>query len=103
MTIKPGRAAHVSHGGPVFDVKIASTGEVIRVRENETVVAALARSGVTIPVSSSEGICGTCLTRVLEGDVLHSDQFLTEEQRARNDQFTPCCSRARSPMLVLDL
>jgi vanillate O-demethylase ferredoxin subunit len=29
--------------------------------------------------------------------------FLTDAERARNDQFTPCCSRARSARLVLDL
>ena len=29
--------------------------------------------------------------------------YLTEDERARGDQFTPCCSRAKSPRLVLDL
>ena len=26
-----------------------------------------------------------------------------EEEQAANDQFTPCCSRAKTPVLVLDL
>jgi vanillate O-demethylase ferredoxin subunit len=29
--------------------------------------------------------------------------YLTDEEHAANDQFTPCCSRARSMRLVLDL
>jgi vanillate O-demethylase ferredoxin subunit len=29
--------------------------------------------------------------------------FLTGEEQANNDQFTPCCSRALTPVLVLDL
>jgi vanillate O-demethylase ferredoxin subunit len=33
----------------------------------------------------------------------HRDLYLTDEERAANDQFTPCCSRARTPLLVLDL
>jgi vanillate O-demethylase ferredoxin subunit len=40
---------------------------------------------------------------VLEGEVVHRDMLLTPEERARNDQFTPCCSRACGPLLVLDL
>ncbi|MEY4711532.1 MAG: hypothetical protein RIS88_982, partial [Pseudomonadota bacterium] len=28
---------------------------------------------------------------------------LTDDEKARNDQFLPCCSRATSPLLVLDL
>jgi vanillate monooxygenase ferredoxin subunit len=86
-----------------FDVKIASTGKLIHVAKDKTVVAALAEAGIDIPTSCAEGVCGTCLTRVLEGEMEHHDMFLTAEERGRNDQFTPCCSRARSPMLVLDL
>ena len=49
------------------------------------------------------GICGTCLTRVLEGVPEHRDLFLTEDEQALNDQFTPCCSRSKTPLLVLDI
>ncbi len=86
-----------------FDVRIASTGETVHVAEDQTVVAALARHGIEVPTSCAEGVCGTCLTRVLNGEVAHRDLFLTAEERLRNDQFTPCCSRARSALLVLDL
>jgi vanillate O-demethylase ferredoxin subunit len=40
---------------------------------------------------------------VLEGEVEHRDMYLTEEERASHEQFLPCCSRARSKLLVLDL
>lgn len=33
----------------------------------------------------------------------HRDQYLTDEEHARNDQFTPCCSRSLTPILELDL
>ncbi len=86
-----------------FDVKIASSGKVIRIPNDKTVVQALAASGVEILTSCEQGVCGTCLTRVLEGEPEHRDSYLTDEERAKNDQFTPCCSRAKSAMLVLDL
>lgn len=86
-----------------FEIKLASSGRVIAVAPNQTALQALLQSGVEVPVSCEQGICGTCLTRVLEGEPDHRDLFLTPAEQARNDQFTPCCSRARSPMLVLDL
>jgi vanillate O-demethylase ferredoxin subunit len=48
-------------------------------------------------------VCGTCLTRVLEGEPDHKDAYLTPEEQEKNDQFLPCCSRSKSPLLVLDL
>jgi len=86
-----------------FSVKIASTGLVVSIPADEPVTAVLARHGLEIPISCEQGVCGTCLTRVLEGEPEHRDLYMTEEERAKNNQFTPCCSRARSPLLVLDL
>ena len=97
------RPAAPAAGDTAFQVKLASTGEVFDIPADETVTSALDRQGVFIPVSCEEGICGTCLTGVCEGLPDHRDSYLTESEHAANDQFTPCCSRARTPMLVLDL
>ncbi len=86
-----------------FDVMLASSGRVIRVAPDRSVVQALADAGVTVPTSCEQGVCGTCLTRVLEGEPEHRDLYLTPEEQAAHDQFLPCCSRARSARLVLDL
>jgi vanillate O-demethylase ferredoxin subunit len=91
-----------SGDGP-FEVKLASSGKVVTVPAGQSVIKALAAQGVEIPYSCEEGVCGTCLTRVLDGVPDHRDLYLTDEERAANDQFTPCCSRARTPLLVLDL
>lgn len=86
-----------------FEVRLARSGRVIRVGKDLTVVQALEAAGVAVPVSCEQGVCGTCLTRVLEGTPDHRDSFLTPDERAANDQFTPCCSRAKTRQLVLDL
>jgi ferredoxin-NADP reductase len=96
-------AQHDTADDKPFDLKVASTGLVIQVPKACSVVQALATHGIDIPTSCSEGVCGTCLTRVLEGVVQHRDMLLSPEERARNDQFTPCCSRSAGPLLVLDL
>ncbi|KAF1023817.1 MAG: Phthalate 4,5-dioxygenase oxygenase reductase subunit [Paracidovorax wautersii] len=86
-----------------FDVRLASSGRVVSVGPDKTVTQALADAGVDVMVSCEQGVCGTCLTRVLEGEVDHRDAYLTPQEQALHDQFTPCCSRARSACLVLDL
>jgi vanillate O-demethylase ferredoxin subunit len=89
-------------GGP-FEIEIASTGLILTVPPSSSVVDILVNAGVSVPVSCEQGICGTCVTRVLGGEPDHRDSFMTAAEHARNDQFTPCCSRALSPRLVLDL
>jgi len=89
--------------GGAFAVKLASSGRTIPVAADRSVVQALAEAGVTVPTSCEQGVCGTCLTRVLAGEPEHRDLYLTPEEQAANDQFLPCCSRSKSPMLVLDL
>lgn len=86
-----------------FEVQIASTGQVIPVLADQSIVAALSAAGVAVSVSCEQGVCGTCLTKVLEGEPDHRDMFLTPEEQSANDQILPCCSRAKSQRLVLDL
>ncbi|MFN4350561.1 MAG: PDR/VanB family oxidoreductase [Hylemonella sp.] len=86
-----------------FEIKLASSGRIVMVPKDQTVTQALAAAGVEVMVSCEQGVCGTCLTRVLEGVPEHKDSYLTPEEQAVNDQFTPCCSRSKTPQLVLDL
>jgi vanillate O-demethylase ferredoxin subunit len=99
-----GAAPAVAEDGErAFDVRIASSGGTYTVPPGRTVVQVLAEHGVDVPVSCEQGVCGTCLTRVLDGIPEHRDLYQTEEEQAANDQFTPCCSRAKTALLVLDL
>ncbi|MDM1285738.1 PDR/VanB family oxidoreductase [Acinetobacter indicus] len=86
-----------------FDLKILKTGQLIHVTQEQTAVQALEAAGFPVPVSCEQGICGTCLLNVVEGEIDHRDMYLTEEEQAAHDQFTPCCSRAKSKILVIDL
>ena len=91
-----------SADGP-FEVRIASTGKSYPVAADQSVVQALREHGIEIMTSCEQGVCGTCITRLLDGVPVHRDAYFTDEERAKNDQFTPCCSRAATRTLVLDL
>lgn len=90
-------------GAQAFGIRLARSGAHLTVGASESVVQALAAAGVHVPVSCEQGVCGTCLTRVLAGEPDHRDMYLSPEERARNDCFLPCCSRAASAELTLDL
>jgi vanillate O-demethylase ferredoxin subunit len=95
--------APTHEGDTSFEVRIASTGRTVRIPADKTVVEALAEAGIAIATSCQQGVCGTCVTRVLEGEPDHRDMYFTDDEHAANDQFTPCCSRAKGRLLVLDL
>jgi len=98
-------AAPASADAPegAFELRLARSGRTLQVPVGMRVIDVLADAGIDVPVSCEQGVCGTCLTRVIDGIPDHRDVFLTEEERSRNDCFTPCCSRALSPQLVVDL
>jgi vanillate O-demethylase ferredoxin subunit len=98
-----GAAPQDTAGDTAFDVRIASSGNTYTVPAGQTIVQALAEHGIEILTSCEQGVCGTCITRVLEGEPDHRDLYFTDEEKAKNDQFTPCCSRSRSRTLILDL
>jgi len=98
-----GAAPVVNAADGAFEVEIAATGQVVSVGATQSIVAALTTAGVRVPVSCEQGVCGTCLTRVLAGVPDHRDMFLTPEEQSENRQMLLCCSRAKTPRLVLDL
>ena len=96
-------AAPVAGENMVFQIVIKSTGQKIIVPPEKTAVQVLAEAGYHIPVSCEQGVCGTCVTKVVEGIPEHRDSFLLDDEKSSNSLFMPCCSRARSDVLVLDL
>ncbi|MFT9015998.1 MAG: PDR/VanB family oxidoreductase [Acetobacter sp.] len=88
-------------GGEGFSVLAARSGVRVEVGPEESIAAALGKAGVKVTLSCEQGICGTCVVSVLEGEADHRDQYLTDEERT--DQIALCCSRARSPLLVVDI
>ena len=94
-----GAGEHLESGS--FMLKIASTGTLIEVAPDQSIVDALTNAGVPIETSCQSGLCGTCKVRYLEGEVDHHDYIL--DQADQKQWLTACVSRAKSPLLVLDL
>jgi vanillate O-demethylase ferredoxin subunit len=86
-----------------FQVRLARTGRTYDVGAGQTIVAALAAHGVNIATSCEQGVCGTCITDVLEGVPDHRDLILSGDEKAAGNLITPCVSRSKTNLLVLDV
>ena len=84
-----------------FEVLLAHKGIRVQVQPEQTIVRAMELAGLRVPTSCLLGLCGSCKTNYLEGDVEHNDYILSDEEH--KTCLTLCVSRARSPLLVLDL
>ena len=98
-----GGAGQIRDDDAAFDIKLAGSGRMICVGRRQSALDALLAAGVPVQSSCRQGVCGTCMLRVLEGDPDHRDVFLSGAERARRDRFLPCCSRAAGTLLVVDL
>jgi ferredoxin len=86
-----------------FEVRLHRSGRTITVPPFKTILNTLLDAGVIVDFSCAMGGCGTCETRIVEGIPDHRDLYLSEEEKAQNNVIMICCSRSKSPILVLDL
>lgn len=86
-----------------YTLELARSGKTITVSEGETMLDALLGAGVDVGFACSEGVCGTCEVKVLDGIPDHRDHFLTEEDKAANRSIMVCCSGSKTANLVLDI
>jgi vanillate O-demethylase ferredoxin subunit len=96
-------SADVDISGDSFEVYCDESDITVTVGPEESIAIALRNAGIKVNMSCEEGVCGTCITDVLEGVPDHRDHFLTDEEKEDNDQIALCCSRAKGPRLVIDL
>ncbi len=95
-------SADVDTAGDAFTL-VTSDGLTIEIPADKTIVEVLREHGVEVPTLCEQGVCGTCLTPVLEGIPDHRDFCQSDDEKATNAQMTLCCSRSKTPRLVIDI
>ncbi|MBO6947334.1 MAG: oxidoreductase [Rhodospirillales bacterium] len=86
-----------------FDVVLQRSGKTFNVPADKSIAAVLHENGIDVPVSCEQGICGTCLTTVIEGEPDHRDEVLSDDMRDDGDLMALCVSRAKGDKIVIDL
>lgn len=109
----PQQAVHVEHFAAdpsafagerrPFAVRLARSGTRFDVPADKSILEVLRAEGSAVPYACEQGVCGTCLTAVIEGTPDHRDSFLSPGERQAGKKIMLCVSRAKTPELVLDL
>lgn len=89
-------------GDAPFQVRLASSGAVLDVPADKSLLDVLIAEGAFVMYDCRQGHCGLCSVPVLSGQVLHRDIFLAEDQRAAGDVMQACVSRGVG-LIELDL
>lgn len=84
-----------------FDVRLAHSGDIVRVPADVTILEALRALGHRVPSSCQSGSCGSCRTGLIAGEVDHRDLVLSDSERV--NAVMVCVSRAKTPQIVLDI
>jgi ring-1,2-phenylacetyl-CoA epoxidase subunit PaaE len=71
-------------------------------RDGETVLDAAARAGLELPFSCRAGVCSTCRTKVLSGEVEMAQNYALEEGELEQGYVLACQSHVKSATLELD-
>jgi ferredoxin-NADP reductase len=95
-------AEHDTGDDRPFTVEL-DTGEVFDVPADRSILSVLEDAGVDVFKSCEEGICGSCVSTVLEGTPEHRDNCLSAADKASGTQIALCVSRARTSKLVIEV
>ena len=86
-----------------YQVELKRAGKTLAVEPGLNLLDVLLEAGCDIDYSCREGVCGSCETRVIEGEVDHRDGVLTKAERAANTSMMVCVSGCKGKRLVLDI
>jgi ring-1,2-phenylacetyl-CoA epoxidase subunit PaaE len=103
-TLAPAPAA-ARPGGTQAEVTIVMDGRrrVFSMAVNaETVLDAAARAGIELPFSCRAGVCSTCRTKVVRGEVEMAQNYALEDWELEQGYVLACQSRVSSQTLELD-
>jgi cytochrome P450/ferredoxin-NADP reductase len=96
-------SAEIDPDGDALTLIARRSGKTLQVPANTTILSALTDAGIAVETSCENGVCGSCLTNVLEGTPEHRDMVQTDSEKSSNRQIAVCCSRSQSSTLVLDI
>ncbi len=93
-----------SKPGEPFAVELTVSNLTVEVGREQTLLEAIEAAGVDAPYLCRGGACGQCETNVLvcDGELLHEDHWLDDEEHASGQKIMPCVSRFRGQRLVLE-
>ncbi|MEH6445965.1 MAG: MOSC N-terminal beta barrel domain-containing protein [Oceanospirillaceae bacterium] len=85
--------------GP-YKLKFLQSGLEMEVDADQTILDAAESLGIYPDYSCLAGICGSCNSTLINGEIHAPDALALDEEDKANGEFLPCCSYARSDLEI---
>ena len=103
IAARPGVAAPVAPDQCEVTVLMDGRRRTFTMQMNgEVVLDAAARAGLELPFSCRAGVCSTCRTKVVKGEVEMAQNYALEEWEVEQGYVLACQSHVKTPVLELD-
>jgi ferredoxin len=83
-----------------FTIQFARSGKSIFCDATTTVLAATREAGLRLPFSCAKGVCGTCKTKILSGEVEMKHGGGIRPKEVAQGLALLCCSRPLSDLVI---
>lgn len=97
---EPGRAVEEYSGNETYQVEFSKQRRTIEVLSSQTVLSAAKKSAVRLPSSCSNGVCGTCKSKLISGSVEMDHNGGIRQREIDAGLFLPCCSKPLSDLVI---
>ncbi|MGB0956582.1 MAG: flavin reductase family protein, partial [Panacagrimonas sp.] len=85
-----------------FTVELSRSNKTLEIPAEKSLLTVLQENRIEAHGVCTQGLCGACRCKVIQGEVEHRDVVLSEREHQQGI-MTPCVSRAAGERLVLDL
>lgn len=69
---------------------------------DDTILEAAERAGISLPFSCRGGVCATCRTKLVQGEVTMDENYALQEWELEAGYILACQSHAKTPVLELN-
>lgn len=86
-----------------FRVTLAQSNRQFEVPADKSILDVIRENDIPCDSSCGEGVCGSCMVAVIEGEVEHRDSYLSASEKQQGEVMMICVSRAKNGDLVIDM
>lgn len=83
-----------------YKVKFLKSAIEVDITGDQTILAAAEEAGIYPEYSCLAGICGSCNSQIIRGELHAPNAMAIDSDQRNNGEFLPCCSYARSDLEV---
>ena len=97
---EPGLDVEQQPAQKVYQVEFSKQKRTLQVSSDQTVLAAAKKGSIRLPSSCSNGMCGTCKSKLVSGSVEMNHNGGIRQREIDAGMFLPCCSKPLSDLVV---